>query len=185
MNKIESSERELEVLQRIHQNRAHIRQRDLARIVGLSLGMTNAIIKRLVQKGWLKARKVNERNIHYVVSPRGLDAIARRSYRYLKRTVRNVVLYKEAIDRYIGDARRDGYRGIALVGPSDLDFIIEHLCLQHGLELHRTARMEGERDLFYIFSENIPKSDADNQQVTPALLVQPASIHLRDILVNL
>ena len=59
-------------------------QRDLARIVGLSLGMTNAILKRLV-------KKVNNRNIQYIVSPKGINEITRRSYRYFKRTIKNVV----------------------------------------------------------------------------------------------
>jgi len=33
--------------------------------VGLSLGMTNAILKRLAAKGWITVRKVNNRNIRY------------------------------------------------------------------------------------------------------------------------
>lgn len=180
MNNVEPSERELEVLQKIYENRAHVRQRDLARIVGLSLGMTNAIIKRLVQKGWLKARKVNERNIHYAVSPRGIEAIARRSYRYFKRTIRNVVLYKEAIGRYIEDARQGGFTGIALVGESDMDFIIEHLCQKHGLEFTHKDREDGQSGIYYLYSENILKSIPDERQAD-----QTDHVYLRDILINL
>ena len=49
--------------------------------------MTNSILKRLATKGFLSMRKVNARNIHYLVTPEGIDLIARRSYRYLRRTV--------------------------------------------------------------------------------------------------
>jgi len=38
--------------------------------VGLSLAMTNAILRRLVKKGWLKIKKVNNRNMQYIVSPK-------------------------------------------------------------------------------------------------------------------
>jgi DNA-binding MarR family transcriptional regulator len=68
-----------------------VRQRDLAKIAGLSLGMTNAILKRLALKGLLTIKRVNNRNIHYIVTPTGIEAITRKSYRYFKRTIKNVV----------------------------------------------------------------------------------------------
>ena len=43
-----------------------VRQRDLSQqVIGMSLDMTNAILKRLVLKGYLSVRKVNNRNIAY------------------------------------------------------------------------------------------------------------------------
>ena len=105
-----AAERELEVLESIYHNGARVRQRDLARVAGLSLGMTNAILKRLAHKGWLVIRKVNNRNILYAVTPAGSDEIARRSYRYFKRTIKNVVDYKDAIERLVADAQAEGLR---------------------------------------------------------------------------
>ncbi len=132
-----SSEREIDTLERIHLSHRPVRQRDLARIIGLSLGMTNAILNRLARKGLLQIRKVNNRNIQYVVSPKGLEEIARRSYGYLKRTIKNVVYYKEAIDRLIGEVAEMGFRRLSLIGSSDLDFIVEHLCIKHHLAFER------------------------------------------------
>ena len=157
-----SSDTELDILERIHRSKSAIRQRDLARIIGLSLGMTNSILKRLAQKGLLKVKKINNRNIQYVVSPKGIEQISRRSYRYFKRTIRNVVYYKEAIDGLIMEATQRGFRRIVLIGRSDLDFIVEHVCEKHGLEYHREtvrggaeARAEEDRDgTFLLYSEN-------------------------------
>jgi DNA-binding MarR family transcriptional regulator len=133
-----SSDRELDALERIQQSQNPVRQRDLARIIGLSLGMTNAILKRLAQKGLLQVQKVNNRNIQYVVSPKGMEEIAHRSYRYLKRTIKNVVYYKEAIDRLIQGIGSQGFQRLVLVGNSDLDFIVEHLCHKHHLAYERS-----------------------------------------------
>jgi hypothetical protein len=116
-----SSDRELDALERIQQSQNPVRQRDLARIIGLSLGMTNAILKRLAQKGLLQVQ------------------IAHRSYRYLKRTIKNVVFYKEAIDRLIQEIGSRGFRRLVLVGSSDLDFIVEHLCHKHHLVFERST----------------------------------------------
>ena len=66
---METIEHELEILENIYKNSKQVHQRDLAHIVGLSIGMTNAILKRLVKKGLLKVKKVNNRNIQYIVSP--------------------------------------------------------------------------------------------------------------------
>ncbi|MFP4377949.1 MAG: winged helix-turn-helix transcriptional regulator [Spirochaetales bacterium] len=93
---------ELDVLSQPHQNNG-VKQRDLAQAIGLSLGMTNAILKRLAGKGFVTMRKLNARNIHYLVTPEGVDLIARRSYRYLRRTVGHVGRYKE---RMLGSAPR-------------------------------------------------------------------------------
>ncbi|MFP4011738.1 MAG: MarR family transcriptional regulator, partial [Spirochaetaceae bacterium] len=158
------TEKELEVLEQIYR-RNDVRQRDLARVIGMSLGMTNAILKRLSQKGLLTVRKVNNRNIVYAVSPVGVDAIARKSYRYLKRTIRHVINYKEAIEEVIGGAAESGYTEVALIGRSDLDFIVEHLCNKYELSYRRVRRRDElpvEPAVFRLFSEN------ENGQETPA-----------------
>jgi DNA-binding MarR family transcriptional regulator len=151
-----SSDRELDALERIHLSQSPVRQRDLARVIGLSLGMTNAILKRLAQKGLLQVRKVNNRNIQYVVSAKGLEEIARRSYRYLKRTIKNVVYYKEAIEELLGRAAARGYKEVALVGASDLDFIVEHLCGKRGLGFSRAGKAvpRPAEQRFLLYSEN-------------------------------
>jgi len=136
-----SSDRDLYTLERIHLSQQPVHQRDLARIIGLSLGMTNAILKRLAQKGLLQVKKINNRNIQYVVSSKGLEEIARRSYRYLKRTIKNVVDYQQAIDRLIQEVSARGFRRLVLVGNSDLDFIVEHLCGKHHLAFERTPAL--------------------------------------------
>ncbi len=163
-NGLNSSDRELDALERIQQSQNPVRQRDLARIIGLSLGMTNAILKRLAQKGLLQVQKVNNRNIQYAVSPKGMEEIAHRSYRYLKRTIRNVVYYKEAIDRLIQEVASRGFQRLVLVGSSDLDFIVEHLCHKHHLayEQGRTPPdgVTLDEKAFVLYSENSRPSGA-------------------------
>lgn len=160
---------ELEVLQNIYAQPDHVRQRDLARIAGLSLGMTNAIVKRLVQKGWLTIRKVNNRNIRYAVSPEGIEQITRRSYRYFKRTIKNIVYYREAIEEFVHNVKARGFSGLVLLGRSDLDFIVEHACEAYGIEYVRDERMveavgPGDSKLFMLYSESyIPDEEEKGQ----------------------
>jgi DNA-binding MarR family transcriptional regulator len=138
-------ETEYLILEKVYdssENRSPLRQRDLARVAGTSLGMTNAILKRLARKGWITIQKLNSRNIQYAVTLDGMNEIIRRSYGYFKRTIKNVFFYKEKIDQAIGDAKRRGIESALLVGTSDLDFIVEHSCHRHGLQFLRTPNRD-------------------------------------------
>ncbi|QQO08049.1 transcriptional regulator [Breznakiella homolactica] len=137
-----------------------LRQRELAHIAGASLGMANSILKRLIKKGWVSVKKINSRNIQYAITLDGINEIARRSYGYFKRTIKNVVFYKNLIDTAVGIARERGKQTVLLVGISDLDFIVEHSCSRHGISLvkaidRETADAAVTGNTFTIFAENI------------------------------
>jgi len=128
---------ELDVLSQIHHNQK-VKQRDIAHAIGLSLGMTNAILRRLASKGFIAMRRINARNIHYLVTPDGLDLIARRSYGYLRRTVGHVVRYKERLLDVFQEAATPppfgrGVTRVVLVGQSDLEFLVEWCAEKAGL----------------------------------------------------
>jgi len=172
-----SPEKEIEILESISRSKSTIRQRDLARIIGLSLGMTNSILKRLTNKGLLQIKKVNNRNIQYMVSPAGMEAIARRSYRYFKRTLKNVVAYKEAMDELVQEIKKKGCRRLVLIGKSDLDFIVEHFCDKYRIEYRNvhdlSANPQGEDEDFLLYSENQshPVLETDNTVSLRSLFV--------------
>jgi DNA-binding MarR family transcriptional regulator len=178
LNTLDSLDREIDILENIRSERGGgtVRQRDLARILGISLGMTNVILKKLAQKGWLTIRKINSRHIQYAITPAGLEAIARRSYRYLKRVVKNVVRYKEILQAFLEGVKRDGFTDLALVGASDFDFIIEHLCLHQGLTFRLAETSTEVGPAFVLYAEDVPSS---------ALVGgKPEAAMLRDILVK-
>jgi DNA-binding MarR family transcriptional regulator len=129
------NEKELEILSSINDTPTPLSQRELAHTSGMSLGMTNAVLKRLVLKGWLTVRKINNRNIRYAVTPEGMEEITKRSYRYFKRTLRNVADYKNRIETLLKTIQGDGYDSIVLIGASDVDFIVEYICSQLDVKL--------------------------------------------------
>ena len=168
------SEKELKILEKIHQNEDSIRQRDLAKIAGLSLGMTNSILKRLVEKGFVTVKKVNNRNIKYAVSPLGVEEISKRSFKYFKRTIKNVVVYREAVEEVLTTVKEMGYRSVVLVGKSDIDFIIEHECMKKSLILIRETNKGSDIERFYLYSES----------KEPELYTEKNHIYLKKILIG-
>jgi predicted transcriptional regulator len=152
------------LLEKVHdftESQAPLRQRDLARLAGTSLGMTNSVLKRLARKGWITIKKINSRNIQYAVTLDGMNEIIRRSYGYFKRTIKNMFFYKEKIDLAINNAKQMGRVSVLLVGQSDLDFIVEHSCHSHGLNFLQLPDEDGasplpEDSTLRLYAENIP-----------------------------
>lgn len=131
------NEKELEILAQVYhaqEQRVPQSQRSIAQAAGMSVGMANAILKRLAEKGFVMMRRVNSRNVHYLVTPAGVDEVAKRSYRYLRRTVNHVVSYKERLRKFCKAQRAAGHTRIVLLGPSDLAFLVEWCAEKEGLE---------------------------------------------------
>ncbi len=156
-----TSDKEAVILEHIYYNDS-LKQRELADKAGISLGMTNAILKRLIEKGWLMTKRLNSRNISYVVSPAGMEEVFKRGYRYFKRTINDIRLYKEGIEQLVSDAIEAGYKGVALVGKSDLDFIVEYACGKEGFNLLKVDNDKGvPQGLFIIYGEQYEVVDSE------------------------
>lgn len=162
----DSLDSELFLLEEIYKSqqsaRSSLSQRDMAHASGLSLGMTNALIKRFAEKGWIVARRVNSRNLQYLITPEGLNEIARRTYRYFTRTARNASFYKERLEELVMRKKREGMNRLVLAGASDLDFILEYLCERHGVtfvrgaELSHATKLSGEGTVL-LYAETVPE----------------------------
>ena len=140
-----------------------LRQRDLAQLARASLGMTNSILKRLAQKGWITIKKINSRNIHYAVTLDGFNEILHRSYNCFKRTISNVAFYRGAIEEAIHAAAGNGVTTVVLAGNSDLDFILEHACRHSGLAFSQSPGGDAAQNTvnghtLTVFAEGIPFS---------------------------
>jgi DNA-binding MarR family transcriptional regulator len=164
LNTAAASDHEIAVLEHINRSggstQTVVRQRDLARLAGISLGMTNSILKRLAQKGWVTIRRINSRNIQYAISTAGMEEIARRSYRFLRRTFRDIAAYKETIHGLVKDAARRGSRRVLLVGRSDIEFIIEHCAATEGLAFIKDGDPGMSGTLVFLGEEIDPRSCA-------------------------
>ncbi len=134
------SDKEYLILEHINSNSTNTHQRDLAAAADLSLGMTNAVLKKLVIKGLLVMKRVNSRNIHYALTPEGLSEVAQRSRALLKRTLSNVAQYRDAAERYVFALKAEGCTAIRLEGSNDLDFILEWACMKHEMLYNPAVR---------------------------------------------
>ena len=95
-------------------------QRDLARDLNISLGLVNSFIKRLVKKGYFKARHIPKNRMRYFLTPKGAAEKTRLTYLYIQYSYN---FYKEArqkIRELYSDLEKQGVSRLVFYGAGDL-----------------------------------------------------------------
>jgi len=109
-------------------------QRKLSRKIGLSLGMTNIVMKRLIAKGYVKVRGLNRRNVQYILTPRGFAEKVRKTHRYLLKTIDTLKTVKEKIQDTVLEYYEKGERDFTILGRGELADIVEMSLRDMGKE---------------------------------------------------
>ena len=112
------------------ESRPDINQRQLAEELGISLGLANAFLKTILNKGWIRARKVKARRWLYFLTPQGSLEKSRLTLNYLQRTLKSFREIWNQADQLLADLTYCGVQGIHLIGKEDYIDIIG-LCLEH------------------------------------------------------
>lgn len=119
----EHTSKEFSILSYIEQN-SDATQRELSEHVGVSLGMINILMKRLVKKGLVKIERLQPNSVKYFLTPAGIANKLERTYGYIVRTYRELALFKGSIrgvlHSLITDKNKDR---VWFFGPDD-DFVL-------------------------------------------------------------
>jgi DNA-binding MarR family transcriptional regulator len=100
-------------------------QRRLSRLMELSLGMTNMLIRRLIAKGFIRIEQLNKRKVQYILTPKGFAEKMHKSVKYTLKTINSIGLIKTRLQAILLELHKDGVRDFFIVGKSDLSLLIE------------------------------------------------------------
>lgn len=109
------SEKEFEIINVVGDG-FRTNQRFLSTRVGISLGMTNLLLRRLVLKGYLRARQLTPKKIEYLLTPRGLSEKTRKSLQYTLKTIESFGLVGEKLRFVLQEKLTPNIREISIVG---------------------------------------------------------------------
>ncbi|MEC7757620.1 MAG: winged helix-turn-helix transcriptional regulator, partial [SAR324 cluster bacterium] len=112
-----------------------INQRQLARELDVSLGLTNTYFQRVLKKGWIRAQQVKPRRWLYFLTPKGALEKSRLSLSYLHRTLNSFRELKSKGDEHLRILSKKGVRGIHLCGEGDLTEILSFCFTGFEIEL--------------------------------------------------
>lgn len=110
-------------------------QATLATFLGVAIGTINWHLKRLIEKGYIKAKRVERRKLRYVVTPEGLSLRARLTIDYIQNSFRLYRLVRERSIAALQQAEKAGFSRIYLEGEGDVADICRLTCLEKGITL--------------------------------------------------
>ena len=100
-------------------------QRHLSRLMDLSLGMTNMLIRRLIAKGFIRIEQLNKRKVQYILTPQGFSEKMRKSVKYTLKTINSIGLIKNRVKEILLGLYQSGVRNFYIIGRHDLSMLVE------------------------------------------------------------
>src|SRR4030042_6839428 len=110
--------RDLRLLEELERNPI-TSQRELSHKFGIALGVTNACLKRMVRKGWIRIRGLNHRKIGYYLTPKGFAEKAELTLHLISYIVQHYSELKKIISQKLLDMQHDGLQRVVFYGVSE------------------------------------------------------------------
>jgi DNA-binding Lrp family transcriptional regulator len=110
--------RDLRLLEELERNPV-ISQRELSHKFGIALGVTNACLRRMARKGWIRIRDLNPRRIGYYLTPKGVLEKTRLTINLISFRVHHYSELKKIIANRLLEMQHDGIERIVFYGVSD------------------------------------------------------------------
>src|SRR5512139_4123580 len=99
--------RNLRFLEELEKNPV-ISQRRLSEKFGIALGLTNTCLRRMVQKGWIRIRVINQRRLGYYLTPKGFTEKTKLTVDHVSSNVQRYSELKRMIHQKFLDMQRKG-----------------------------------------------------------------------------
>jgi DNA-binding MarR family transcriptional regulator len=110
--------RDLRFLEELERNPI-VSQRELSHRFGIALGVTNACLRRMARKGWIRIRDLNPRRIGYYLTPKGMLEKTRLTLHLISFRVQHYSELKKVIADGLLEMQHQGMQRIVFYGISD------------------------------------------------------------------
>ncbi len=133
------SMRDLQFLEEL-EKKPNVSQRELSNKFGIALGVTNACIRRMVRRGWIKLRKVPPRRIGYYLTPKGFAEKAKLTGIFVSYNIHHYARLKAMIAEKFLEMASQGVKRVIFYGVSEE---MEVAYVIHSGNGHGTRRYRG------------------------------------------
>jgi DNA-binding MarR family transcriptional regulator len=120
--------RELNLLQELEKNPV-CSQRELSNKFGFALGVTNACLKKMVQRGWIRLKDIDHKRIGYFLTPKGLYEKAKLDHHLMSWSVQHYAVLREIIGQRLQEIEAQGAERVAFYGVSQ-EMEVAYLLIQ-------------------------------------------------------
>lgn len=120
------SQKEVEILEEVGRN-GSISQRALAKSVGLSLGLVNIIIRKLIQEGYIRINHLNKKRVEYLLTPLGHLESEKINSQQTNDTIKKFKRIEIQLTEMLKELHGLGYRYFSINGMGELRQLLESI----------------------------------------------------------
>ncbi|NCO23801.1 MAG: hypothetical protein COZ07_07315 [Candidatus Infernicultor aquiphilus] len=141
------SQHELNTLLELKEN-PNLSQRSLAHKLDISLGLTNSILKNLISRGWIKAKKDTGRKLLYLITPQGIANVSRLMYTRFQETLHYYHYTKDLLTAYLIKLYQQGEKTVNIYGTGQLAEITYYAGISTPLKLNAIISDDPSKEKF-------------------------------------
>lgn len=131
---LSQEDRELILLEQIADD-PDINQATMAESLNVAVGTVNWHIKRLVSKGYVKAKRAQRKKLRYIITPQGIALRARLTIQYIENQMRLYRETRQMVKELLAEARAEGFHQVNVIGDSEIADVCKLTCLEQGFEV--------------------------------------------------
>lgn len=128
-----SYQRELAILERLDEQNT-LSQRALARKVGMALGLTNSLLRKMIRRGWIKVRRLDAKRLAYLVTPEGVAEKLRLWGRRAEETLGFYLEARRLVKERLEPLYKQGLRRVGIYGTDNVAELVYLVIKEIGLE---------------------------------------------------
>ena len=132
------------------ENKDSITQRELAGKLGISIGMTNIFIKRIIKKGYMKITTIPPRRLTYIITPKGFMEKSRLTMEYLKYSLDFYRSIKTQIEERLVEIEKTGCETLVFYGIGDICELAYLFLGETGMTLAAVVDDTGSGSVFQV-----------------------------------
>jgi DNA-binding MarR family transcriptional regulator len=114
----DSNERELRLLSEVSED-PEATQRVLSQRVGIALGLTNLLLRKLVQRGYVKVSKADWKRRIYSLTPDGFSHVLRLTVSYVSRSLESYKEIRKTLRKELAVLALNSESSVAIYGVGD------------------------------------------------------------------
>lgn len=126
------SDKELTLLSHLQSTSQVLSQKILSEKTGISAGLINAVLKKMIQKGYVKVKAINKKKFHYLLSRKGSSQLIRKSYYSILNTIRHYQELESRIQKALMEISEEtGKKKFIISENGELASIVQRVVRRH------------------------------------------------------
>ena len=126
--------RDLALLQEIEAD-PDVSQAKLAEELGVAIGTVNWHLKRLVDKGFVKVKRIRRRKLRYIITPEGLALRAKLTLAYVQQSFSLFRDVRQNVRDILQELQDQGIHSVRLERDGDIAEVCRLTCLEQHISL--------------------------------------------------